>query len=169
VVARAGETMTDVMTPEQRSRVMSRIRGKDTTPERYLDALLAASGLDYRRHDSTLPGCPDFVFPHARVAVFIDGDFWHGWRFPQWRHKLQGRWRDKISANRARDRRNFRRLGRHGWRVIRLWEHQVEADILECVVRIARVVTAGRIDWGSVRRRYQAMPPLKRRNRLPRP
>jgi DNA mismatch endonuclease (patch repair protein) len=161
--------MTDIMTPEQRSRVMSRIRARNTTPERCFDTLLAASGLDYRRHDATLPGRPDFVFPHARVAVFIDGDFWHGWRFPQWSHKLGGRWRDKISANRARDRRNFRRLRRRGWRVIRLWEHQVESDILGCVARIAQVVAARRIDWDSVWHTYQTMPPLKRRNRLPKP
>src|SRR5438309_1269501 len=102
--------MTDVMSREQRSRVMSRIRGKNTTPERYLDVLLESANLEYRRHDKALPGRPDFVFPESKVVVFVNGDFWHGWRFPIWQHKLQQFWRQKISDTRARDRRNFRRL-----------------------------------------------------------
>ena len=120
--------MTDIMSREKRSAVMSRIRGKDTGIERTIATALAARGLNPERHASDLPGRPDFVFRDHRLAVFVDGDFWHGWRFPAWEHKLTPRWRDKIAETRRRDRRNFARLRRSGWRVIRLWEHQIEAD-----------------------------------------
>ena len=63
------------------------------------------------------------------MAVFIDGDFWHGFRFEAWRDKLSEKWEAKIEANRKRDERNFRRLRREGWKVLRLWEHQVQRDI----------------------------------------
>jgi DNA mismatch endonuclease (patch repair protein) len=74
------------------------------------------------------------------VAVFVDGDYWHGWRFPAWRDKLAAYWKQKIETNRRRDRRNFRRLRRSGWRVIRLWEHEVERDAERCVDRIESAI-----------------------------
>ena len=120
--------MTDIMSREKRSAVMSRIRGKDTGIERTIAEALATRGLSPERHVPDLPGKPDFVFRDDRLAVFVDGDFWHGWRFPAWEHKLTPRWRDKIAETRRRDRRNFARLRRSGWRVVRLWEHQIEAD-----------------------------------------
>ena len=61
-----------------------------------------------------------------KVAVFVDGDFWHGWRLPAWEHKLSKFWRDKLRANRARDQRNFRRLRAAGWKVIRIWQHALK-------------------------------------------
>jgi DNA mismatch endonuclease (patch repair protein) len=76
------------------------------------------------------------VFVTSKLAVFIDGDFWHGYRYPNWRHKIQPFWRDKIEANRKRDQRNFRRLRRAGWNVVRLWQHEVERDITACLRRI---------------------------------
>ncbi len=72
-----------------------------------------------------------------KVAVFIDGGFWHGYRYPQWRHKMPSQfWRDKIERNRARDRRNFAKLRRHGWLVVRIWEHQLHEDRDACIERI---------------------------------
>ena len=160
--------MADVMTVEQRSRVMSRIRGKDTLPERYLNELLMAGGLMFARHDSSLPGKPDFVFSKAHVIVFVDGDFWHGWRFPLWKHRLAEFWRNKIEKNRARDQRNFRRLRRAGWKVVRIWEHEVEDNARSCAMRIATFagepVNIFRLDS-----RIAALPVLKRRKRLPKP
>jgi len=132
--------VADVMSPEQRSRVMARNTGTNTSPERRIDALLAAAGVPYTRHDKTLPRRPDFVFATDWVAVFVDGDFWHGWRFPVWRHRLSEFWRTKIAATRERDRRTHRRLRRAGWRVVRIWEHQVETDSAECVQRISTAV-----------------------------
>lgn len=101
---------------------------------------LFALGYRFRVHDPRLPGRPDVVFSSARVAVFVDGDFWHGWRFPAWAHKLAPYWREKISRNRARDAMNFRRLRRHGWIVVRVWEHEVTRDLEKCIRRIVDAV-----------------------------
>jgi DNA mismatch endonuclease (patch repair protein) len=161
--------VTDIMSPQQRSRVMSKIKGKNTTPERYIRSLLKAGGLRFRQHDRTLPGSPDFVFPNAKVAVFINGDFWHGWRFPIWQHKMARFWRTKIAGNRARDRKVGRSLRRLGWRPLRIWEHQVESDATACVARIARALGENRVDWRAVELRRRRLPALERRNRLPKP
>jgi DNA mismatch endonuclease (patch repair protein) len=161
--------MVDILSPDQRTRVMSRIKGKNTTPERYIRSLLRAGGLRFRQHDRTLAGCPDFIFPEAKVAVFVNGDFWHGWRFPIWRHKLRAFWRNKIGGNRERDRRTFRMLRRLGWNVLRIWEHQVETDVVACVQRIARATGRNSLNLKSIRRQLRRMPPLRRRNRLPKP
>lgn len=147
---------------------MSRIRGKDTTPERYLNELLKAAGLSFVRHDSSLPGKPDFVFTDEKLAVFVDGDFWHGWRFPVWRHRLTSFWREKIENNRRRDQRNFRRLRHAGWVVVRVWEHEVEANPRGCAARIAAMIRKT-FDRDAIDARYAELPPLKRRKRLPKP
>jgi len=67
-------------------------------------------GLRFRKHVKDLPGKPDVVFPTVKVAVFIDGDFWHGYKFPSWEHKVSDFWKQKINKNRERDRRNHRKL-----------------------------------------------------------
>jgi DNA mismatch endonuclease (patch repair protein) len=87
-----------------------------------------------------LPGVPDIVFGKARVVVFIDGDFWHGYRFPSWECKLSDFWKTKILKNRQRDVRYRRRLRGMGWRVIRLWQHQIEKDFERCISRIISAV-----------------------------
>ena len=92
----------DFMNPATRSRVMARIRGRDTGPELTIAKLLRAGGLVFGNHVD-LPGRPDFVVRHEQVAVFCDGDFWHGWRFPAWRLKLSEKWESKIETNRRRD------------------------------------------------------------------
>ena len=130
----------DIMSPETRSAVMSRIRGKNTGPERTLAAAMAEEGWEWEPHARDLPGRPDFVFREAGVVVFVDGDFWHGWRFPQWRDKLSEEWEAKIEANRRRDARNHRALRRKGWKVVRVWEHQVKRDIRQAVGRIRKAL-----------------------------
>ena len=78
---------------------MSRIRGKNTTPEQIIFSVLSREGISFSRHAADLPGRPDVVLRRAKLAVFIDGDFWHGWRFPLWKHKLSEKWQDKIEAH----------------------------------------------------------------------
>lgn len=119
---------------------MSRVRGKDTTLELRLRGALHKHGLRFRKHDASLPGCPDAVFPTSRVAVFIDGDFWHGYRFPVWEKTLAPFWQNKIGLNRMRDLRNFRKLRRSGWTVVRIWQHQIQADLPRCVARVVDAV-----------------------------
>ncbi len=119
---------------------MSRIKGKHTGPELKVAAALSLQKLDWENHVRELPGCPDFVFRSARVAVFVDGDFWHGWRFTVWQDKLSEKWEAKIAETRRRDARNHRRLRRMGWKVIRIWEHQISADIDVCISRVTQAL-----------------------------
>src|SRR5438270_1770077 len=124
------------MTRAQRSKLMSCIRSKDTRIERQIRSLLHRSGFRFRKHVSALPGKPDIVFPRHRVVVFLDGDFWHGYRCKKWLPKLSSYWRCKIARNKSRDQNNFRRLRRRGWRVVRIWEHEIKRDVDNCVLRI---------------------------------
>ena len=101
----------DIMSPATRSALMARIRGKGTRPELLVAELLKSVGIVFDEHARDLPGRPDFVLRDFRVAVFVDGDFWHGWRFPKWRLKLSEKWEVKIEGNRLRDARNFVRCG----------------------------------------------------------
>ena len=133
--------MVDNMTREQRSRTMSRIRSKDTQAELALRRILFSYGLRFRVHVSTLPGKPDIVFPASKVIVFVDGDFWHGWRFEAWAHKLAGAWRAKIERNRSRDVLRGTQLNALGWKVIRIWEHEVETDVNACADRVIRAIS----------------------------
>lgn len=101
---------------------------------------LRAMGLHSERHARDLPGCPDFVFREARVAVFVDGDFWHGRKFHEWRHKLSEKWEAKIEATRRRDRKVRRQLRMAGWVVVPLWEYDIGRSAEACAKRIKRVV-----------------------------
>lgn len=132
------------MSAENRSKLMGRIRGKDTGPERIVAALLRAHRFQFEQHARDLPGRPDFVFRSRRLVILVEGDFWHGWRFPAWEHKLAPFWRGKIAANRARDARNIRKLRRLGWMVVRVWEHQLKRstpDVQERLLGILRART----------------------------
>ncbi len=130
------DEMTDNLTKTQRSYCMSRVKGKDTLLEVKLRSELHRRGYRFRKHVSYLPGKPDIVFPSRKVVIFIDGDFWHGWRYPKWRDTLSEFWRTKIEKNRARDQRNLRRLRLLGWTVIRVWQHQVDRDFDNTIKRI---------------------------------
>ena len=130
------------MSPERRSALMARIRGKDTSPEREFGERLKALGFEFESHPRDLPGRPDILFRDLKIVVFIDGDFWHGWRFLLWRKKLSDKWELKIAANRKRDQRNSRLLRRLGWTVVRIWEHQVEQNAPTCVARVVSILKA---------------------------
>lgn len=132
--------MADNLTAEQRRYCMSRVKGRDTGPELAVRAALRARSLCFTTCAGDLPGRPDIVLRSARVAVFIDGDFWHGYRFPAWCDQLSPFWQRKISTNRARDLRNHRRLRRMGWRVVRLWQHTIDDDLQGALSRILEAV-----------------------------
>lgn len=128
--------MPDNLQPFQRSYCMSRVRNRDTDLEREVRSTLHKRHLRFRKHRKDLPGKPDIVFPNAKVAVFIDGDFWHGYRYPAWKDKVSEFWQVKIEKNRKRDQDNFRKLRRMGWRPIRIWQHDIKRDLDACVERI---------------------------------
>lgn len=134
--------MPDHLTPMQRSRAMKRVKLKNGSLEKLVQGELRVRGLRFRRHVRTLPGRPDIVFTNKKVAVFVDGDFWHGWRLPTWEHKLSPFWRDKLRTNRARDILNFRKLRSNGWKVIRLWQHQITANLDGSIARVTDIVVS---------------------------
>lgn len=117
------------MTPEERSRCMAAVKGKNTKPEMIVRKYLFSRGLRYRVNNRKLPGSPDIVLKKYKTVVFIDGCFWHGhenckyFRLPKSNVDF---WRHKIAMNIARDYANNVDLRLAGWRVIRVWE---------CVIR----------------------------------
>ncbi|MGW1130881.1 very short patch repair endonuclease [Streptomyces griseoluteus] len=120
--------------------VMRANRGKDTKPELRLRSLVHGAGLRYRVSIRPLPGLrrtADLVFVKARVAVFVDGCFWHGCP----KHLRPARqnsefWSDKIAANRARDEETTHVLAEAGWTVVRVWEHEDPADAARRVIAV---------------------------------
>lgn len=111
---------------------MSRIKGKNTKPEIALRKALWALGLRYRLK-SNLPGRPDMVFRGKKLAVFVDGCFWHGCPEHYVPPKTNARfWKKKISENIARDRKVDKKLKDLGWTVFRVWEHEIMDDVSYC-------------------------------------
>ena len=123
---------------------MARVRQKGTDAELSLRKALHARGLRYRLHVPLLTKprrVADIVFASARVAIFVDGCFWHGCpEHASWPKSNAQFWRDKIETNRARDWDTDRRLRASGWRVVRIWYHESAGDAAE---RIEGIVRAG--------------------------
>jgi len=101
---------------------MARVKSKGTGAELLMAALLKRNGLRFRAQAGDLPGKPDFVLRSRQVAIFVDGEFWHGRGFARWKSKLDGYWLRKISRNMHRDRRSFAALRKLGWSPVRVWE-----------------------------------------------
>ena len=130
----------DNLTPQQRSYCMSRIKSKDTGLETLVCSELHKRGFRFRKHLKELPGKPDIVFTKTKIVVFIDGDYWHGYRFHEWEHKVSDFWKEKISKNIERDNKNHKMLRKIGWKVIRLWQHDLKQDLKSCINEIISAV-----------------------------
>ena len=129
--------MVDVFTPAGRSRVMAavRSRGNRSTELVLVTAFKEHKITGWRRH-YRITGKPDFAFPHARLAVFVDGCFWHGCpRCGSLPTSNREYWKAKIERNTRRDRLQTKELKGRGWSVLRVWEHDLRAGTLERVVR----------------------------------
>jgi DNA mismatch endonuclease (patch repair protein) len=137
--------VADIFTKLERSRIMSRIRSRGNKgTELILVALFRAAGVKgWRRHLRML-GRPDFVFAKQRVAVFVDGCFWHGCakhcRMPSSNRKY---WLAKIERNQGRDLQTRRALRAKGWKVVRIWEHELKARPAAVVRKVTRAFPAG--------------------------
>ncbi len=127
-----------------RSENMRRIRSRNTKPEILLRKALWAVGIrGYRLHARTGVGRPDLVFPGPRVAVYIDGCQWHGCPDHYVRPRSNAKfWAQKLRQSVNRDRRQTLELERLGWRVIRIWEHQVYETVEDCIALIRRAIRA---------------------------
>jgi len=120
--------MADVFSKQKRSEIMSRVRGKgNKATELKLIALFREHGIKGWRRNYPAFGKPDFVFPKERVAVFVDGEFWHGHptraKIPEENREF---WKKKIERNKARDRLVNRTLKRKNWKVVRIWQYQLK-------------------------------------------
>jgi len=120
--------MTDVLTAEQRQRCMSRIRGKDTGPEKFVRQMIHRMGFRYRLHSADLPGKPDLVLPRLRKVIFVHGCFWHMHRCRFGRVQPATNadfWKKKRESNRQRDAAVRWALRKEGWRVLTVWECEI--------------------------------------------
>ena len=137
--------MTDILSEKKRSETMSSIRSADTKPEWILRCGLHRMGFRYRLRDKKLPGTPDLVFPKYRTVVFVHGCFWHrheGCRKATFPKSRQAFWAEKFAGNVERDAWVRAELERAGWRVIIVWECELERDTEATLERTARSLRA---------------------------
>lgn len=136
--------MVDKLTPEQRSKNMSAIRGKGSKIERRLAQALWEKGVRYRKNDKTVFGTPDLSFKGKKVAVFVDSEFWHGkdWLTEKDRVKTNSEfWQQKIETNIRRDILVNLTLQEQGWTVLRFWGKEVEKELDRCVTEILQALS----------------------------
>ena len=132
--------MADKLTKEQRSALMGRVRQKGTAPELALRSALHRRGLRFRKNFKGLPGSPDIVFTKRKLAIFVDGNFWHGHDFDAWKEKLQPFWRAKIERNIERDAQNGADLEALGWRVLRVLEKDIKKRLDEVLDKVVKAL-----------------------------
>ena len=105
---------------------MSKIRSKNTKAELVVFRELRKRKIYFQKHYKKAHGSPDIALPRRKIAIFIDGDFWHGRNFKRNKNRLPKKyWREKIETNIARDRKNRAKLKRQKWKIIRIWEKQI--------------------------------------------
>ncbi len=133
---------TDVFSPEKRSAVMRRVKGRDTSPELAVRRILRTAGIGYRLGGLGLPGKPDVTMKGRRLALFVHGCFWHGHDCPRGARPPKANaeyWTAKIARNRARDDRTASELEAAGWRVLTIWECELRRpDAAERLVAAVR-------------------------------
>ncbi|BAK67355.1 very short patch repair endonuclease [Sphingobium sp. SYK-6] len=142
--------MVDRLTPERRSWLMSRVRGKSTMPEMAVRRMAHAMGMRFRLHRRDLPGRPDLVFPRYRTVLFVHGCFWHrhaGCRKATSPKSRTEYWQAKFEGNVARDERNETQLIRMGWRVLTIWECDTkDSELLREKLESVRSIRGGKDD-----------------------
>lgn len=118
----------DKLSPEKRSEIMSRIRGKNTKPELAVRKLVYSLGYRYRLHSKTLPGHPDLVFSSRKKVIFVHGCFWHyhGCKKGQPPKSRLEYWLPKLEENKARDAKNQAALGDMGWKSLIIWQCEIK-------------------------------------------
>lgn len=136
--------MADVFSAKKRSWVMSRITSKNTSPETEVFKFLRKNKVHFQKHYKGAPGKPDIAIPRKKIAVMIDGDFWHGRRFRTWKEKMPSEyWVTKIENNIRRDKKNLAALKKNGWHVLRVWEYDLKTEKRrkETLAKILKFIT----------------------------
>ena len=129
----------DRLSKEERSSNMAAIKSKNTKPELLIFKELKKRGLHFKKHYK-ITGKPDIVFLEQRIAIFIDGEFWHGRNFNSWKNKLSDFWLKKIGENIKRDKKSTLLLKLDGWRVIRIWDKKITRHPEAALKRILKAV-----------------------------
>lgn len=140
--------MTDVFTPEKRSYIMSRIRSKNTGIDNIMKDVLSNLRYRYEMYPKIF-GNPDFIIPRKKIAIFCDGDFWHGYKYGERRFPKKKFWRNKIEGNMRRDVYVSRKLRAEGWSVLRFWEHDIHDKLDLCKRKICRKISERRNSYKS--------------------
>ena len=133
----------DSLAREQRRKNMQAIKSKGTKPEILLAKALWDKGLRYRKHTKFLPGKPDFIFKSLKIAVFCDGEFWHGKDWEVKKPKIKTRreyWIPKIEKNMKRDTEVNSALTEQGWTVIRFWQEDIVKNTEQCLKVIEKAI-----------------------------
>lgn len=132
----------DTFTKKKRSEIMSKIRSKDTKIEKTVFKELRKRKIYFQKYYSKVVGRPDIALPKKKKAVFIDGDFWHGYKFFKTKSMLPKKyWQAKIETNIMRDRKNRAKLKKEGWKVMRVWEHEIENDLSSAMEKLIRFLS----------------------------
>ncbi|WMJ74069.1 very short patch repair endonuclease [Cytophagaceae bacterium ABcell3] len=142
VVPRFNEENGFYTTP-QRSRMMGKIRSKNTKPEMKLRKVLWDMGLRYRKNVKKLPGSPDIVLGKYKLVIFVDGEFWHGHNWEEKKNTIKTNrrfWIPKIERNMQRDRQNNDLLVEKGWHVMRFWENDIKKNFGAVVNAVLRYI-----------------------------
>lgn len=136
-------------TTKKRSKIMSKIRGKNTKPELVLRKALWQKGVRYRINNK-LPGRPDISIKKYKLAIFIDGEFWHGYNWDERKNTIKSNrrfWIPKIERNMQRDQEVNHQLQELGFTVFRFWSKEILNDLDRCVNDVLTFIETGRIDW----------------------
>lgn len=129
----------DKLTPEQRRKNMQAVKAKGSVIEVTLAKALWAKGYRYRKNNKSVFGKPDLTFKRQKIAVFVDGDFWHGKNWKQRKHDHKSNqefWHAKIEKNMARDKLVNRTLKKEGWTVLRFWGSDIKKNLETCIAKI---------------------------------
>ena len=130
-------------TTKKRSKMMSKVRGRDTKAEVKLRKFLWSIGIRYHKNVKRLPGKPDIVIGKYRLIIFIDGEFWHGYNWKRKKHEIRtnrGFWIPKIERNMQRDAMLNNFYKRKGWTILRFWEHELKKEFHVCVKKILDII-----------------------------
>ena len=130
----------DKLSKEDRSILMSKIKSRNTKfEENFIKELKKYTKKKFRLNTTDIKGKPDIVFDKDKICIFLDSDFWHGWQYPRWKHLLKNDfWREKIENNRKRDKKITIYLRQNGWKVIRVWEHDLSKNFDRTIEKIIK-------------------------------
>lgn len=136
-------------TTKKRSKIMSKIRGKNTKPELLFRKALWKKGVRYRVNNKKLPGKPDVSIQKYKIAVFIDGEYWHGYNWDERKDNIKSNrdfWVPKIERNMQRDREVNRQLMDMGYTIFRFWEKEIKNELNKCINDVLVYIAIGQND-----------------------